>query len=187
MAVRDETEQTTRMSDAAVQAKTGKNWAEWFELLDAAGAETMSHQQIVAYLREQHQLSGWWQQNVTVTYEQARGLRAKHQMPDGFQISVTKTLPASASRVFAAWQDAELRARWLPDPVVTIRTMTPDKSVRLVWVDGSSRVDVLLYPKGDHKTQVTVQHHKLPHAAAAAQMKVYWAEAVAQLKQLLIT
>jgi hypothetical protein len=28
-----------RMSDAAVQAKTGKAWAEWFRILDAAGAK----------------------------------------------------------------------------------------------------------------------------------------------------
>lgn len=53
------TKQTTQMSDEAVQAKTGKNWAEWFELLDAAGAQMMDHKQLVAYLKEQHQLSGW--------------------------------------------------------------------------------------------------------------------------------
>jgi len=27
-----------RLSDAAVQAKTGKTWQEWFAVLDAAGA-----------------------------------------------------------------------------------------------------------------------------------------------------
>ncbi len=32
-----------RMSDAAVQAKTGKNWRQWFEILDAAGARKMDH------------------------------------------------------------------------------------------------------------------------------------------------
>jgi len=36
-----------RMSDAAVQAKTGKNWKEWFSLLDKAGARKLTHQEIV--------------------------------------------------------------------------------------------------------------------------------------------
>lgn len=89
---------------------------------------------------------------MTVAYEQERGLRVKHQIPDGFQISVTKTLPVSADGVYAAWQDPELRARWLPDSSVSLRTLTSDKSLRFVWVDGISRVDVLLYPKADEKT-----------------------------------
>ena len=51
-----------RMSDAAVQSKTGKTWPEWFKVLDAAGARKMSHQQIVAVLSKQHGVGPWWQQ-----------------------------------------------------------------------------------------------------------------------------
>ncbi len=32
-----------RMSDAAVKAKTGKDWQQWFAILDRAGAMKMSH------------------------------------------------------------------------------------------------------------------------------------------------
>jgi len=41
-------------------------------ILDKAGAKKMDHKQIVAYLSEQHQVGPWWQQMVTVGYEQAR-------------------------------------------------------------------------------------------------------------------
>ena len=41
-----------RMSDRAVQAKTGNTWPEWFAILDAAGAKKMDHKGIVAYLGE---------------------------------------------------------------------------------------------------------------------------------------
>lgn len=33
----------TRMSDKAVKAKTGKDWRQWFSILDKAGAAKMSH------------------------------------------------------------------------------------------------------------------------------------------------
>jgi hypothetical protein len=42
-----------RLSDAAVEAKTGKTWQEWFSVFDAAGARQMHHQRIAAYLYKQ--------------------------------------------------------------------------------------------------------------------------------------
>jgi hypothetical protein len=77
----------TPISDEAVQNATGKVWEEWFAILDSAGGEGMTHKEIVAFLAEHHQVASWWQQSVTNTYEQARGKRGKHQMPEGYQIS----------------------------------------------------------------------------------------------------
>jgi hypothetical protein len=84
------------MSDEAVKAKTGKNWNEWFTILDKAGAKEMSHQEIVKFLNSKHEVGPWWQQTVTVTYEQARGLREKHEKPGGYQISVSRTRSSSS-------------------------------------------------------------------------------------------
>jgi len=90
------------ISDEAVTEKTGKSWDEWFDILDTAGAQLMTHKQIVAYLVEKHGNSSWWQQMVTVTYEQARGLRRKHEMPSGYQISRSRTIAAPVEYVFTA-------------------------------------------------------------------------------------
>lgn len=38
-----------RMSDTAVQAKTGKNWQQWFAILDRADTMKMSHKEMAAY------------------------------------------------------------------------------------------------------------------------------------------
>jgi cephalosporin hydroxylase len=38
-----------RMSDIAVQAKTGKNWQQWFAILDRADTMKMSHKEMAAY------------------------------------------------------------------------------------------------------------------------------------------
>ena len=93
------------ISDAAVQAKTGRVWAEWFTLLDAKGAAGLAHREIAVALREQHGLSGWWSQMVTVAYEQARGRREPHQTARGYQVGVSKTVPVAVDALFTAWED----------------------------------------------------------------------------------
>jgi hypothetical protein len=50
------------VSAAAVQAKTGRTWAEWFRLLDAAGARQMDQMAIVAHLNQHHAIGAWWQE-----------------------------------------------------------------------------------------------------------------------------
>ena len=55
-----------------------KSWAEWFALLDAAGAADLDHRGIVAVLAQRHGVGPWWQQMVTSAYEKARaGTAAK--------------------------------------------------------------------------------------------------------------
>ena len=182
---REQTNPTPEIGDEAVQRATGKGWNEWFKLIDAAGGKKWDHKQIVAYLSDEQGVGPWWQQMVTVGYERARGKRAMHQKADGFSISRSKTLPASAAALFKAWNDARQRGRWLADPKFTIRTATASKSLRITWVDGRSSVDVMLYPKAGGKTQLTVQHNKLSDAKAAAKMKTYWGEQLDSLAGLL--
>lgn len=172
------------ISDQAVAAKTGKVWAEWFDILDAAGAKKMNHKQIVAHLAERYNVPPWWRQMVTVTYEQQRGGRKLHQRPEGFQISVSKTIAAPPAALYKAWADARIRRRWMPDAQLAISTATPSKSLRSRWGQDGGRLDVDFYPKGDDKTQVTVQHSQLPNARAAERMKKFWKERLEALKAL---
>lgn len=175
---------TERMSDQAVQAKTGKTWEEWFAILDAAGGREMDHKAIVAYLHDKHGVGPWWQQMVTVTYERERGKRVKHETPAGFQVSRSRTFNVPVSRLFAAWNDETLRRRWLPETDFTLRKATPDKSLRLAWNDGT-KVEVNLYPKGESKSQVAVEHSKLADAEDAAHRKAWWGEALDRLRETL--
>jgi uncharacterized protein YndB with AHSA1/START domain len=171
------------MSDEAVESKTGKNWSRWFKHLDAAGAKKMSHQEIVAHLHEKHGVRPWWTQMVAVTYEQARGLRAKHEKPQGFEISVSRTVSAPVAKAYKAWTDPKLRKAWLPANF-KVSKATKDKSLRLIWEDGKTRVAAAFYAKGD-KSQVVAQHSKLPDAKAAADMKRLWADWLEQLRKLI--
>ena len=173
-----------RMSDEAVESKTGKTWNRWFKHLDAAGAKKMTHQEIAAHLSEKHGVRPWWTQMVAVTYEQARGLRDKHEKPQGFDISVSRTIGAPVGKAFKAWTVEKTRRQWLPANL-EIRKATTNKSLRITWDDGKTSLAVAFLPKGADKSQVVAQHGKLPDAKAAAKLKKFWAEALDRLKALL--
>ena len=170
-----------RMSDEAVEAKTGKTWSRWFKHLDAAGAKKMTHQEIVAHLRGKHDVRPWWTQMVAVTYEQARGLRELHEKPSGYEISVSRTIAAPVGKAFKAWTDEKTRKRWLPANF-SIRKSATNKIIRITWSDGTDLV-VGFYPKGEGKCQVVAQHGKLKDAWAGAKMKEFWSDALGRLKQ----
>jgi uncharacterized protein YndB with AHSA1/START domain len=173
-----------RFSDDAVRAKTGKNWQQWFDLLDKAQAHTMNHTAIAAYIHDELGCPSWWSQMVTVQYERERGLREKHQRPGGgYSVSASKTMAVPVAKLFAAWEDGKLRRRWLPDGKLTIRKATPNKSLRMTWGDGATRVEANFYAKGDAKSQVAIEHLKLTNKNEALRMKAYWGEALERLKK----
>jgi uncharacterized protein YndB with AHSA1/START domain len=174
-----------RMSDEAVKSKTRKTWKEWFAILDKAGASKMSHQEIVKYLNTKHNVGPWWQQMVTVTYEQACGRREKHQKPEGFQISVSRTIKTPLAKLFNSFANEKARKAWLPEDGLITRKATPNKSMRVTWHDGKSSLEIYFLAKDDDKGQVVVQHSKLADAKASAKMKAYWAKALDRLRDLL--
>ena len=175
-----------KVGDEAVAAKTGKTWAQWCVALDRDGARSMSHKEIVATVAKKYRIGPWWQQMVTVGYEQSRGLRAKHEKPMGFEISRSKTLNAPVSEIFEAWGNVRRRAAWLPGEKPAVRKATENKSLRITWTDGTN-VEVMLYPKAAGRTQVSVQHGRLPTARAGEKLKAFWGEALERLGKLLAT
>jgi hypothetical protein len=168
-------EQYGGIASTAVKKATGRTWSEWFAVLDKAGADKLPHKEIARRLQRTHRLADWWCQMVTVGYEQARGLRVKHQTSDGFKISVARTIASPVGRAFAAWREPALREQWLPRTPVTVRKATPHKSIRIVWGD-DTLLSVNFWPKGPLKCQVVPEHGKLASPEAAEKMKAYWAD-----------
>ncbi|MBI3819545.1 MAG: hypothetical protein HY286_12690 [Planctomycetes bacterium] len=171
-----------RVGDEALRNATDKNWNEWCGILDKAGAAKMSHREIADFLGARHQLPPWWRQMVTVGYEQARGRRIRHETKKGFQISVSKTLPAPVAEVSKFWTDVKKSRTWLRLNFA-VRSETAGKYLRIDW-PGGANLEVGFLAKGDNKCQMSVQHNKLKDAKAAAEMKRFWRERVEALAAL---
>ncbi len=173
------------MSDEAVAAKTGCTWDKWVRSLDAHDMASKPHREIAEFVHEKYKIPGWWAQNVTVGYERIKGLREKGQRRDGgYEASKSKTVAVPVARLYRAFRDKRLRERWLPGIELTVRTATPERSMRVTWDDGTS-LEIGFFPKGDDKSQVAISHVKLASKADAEARKAFWAERLAALTELL--
>lgn len=148
------------VSDERTLEATGRRSADWFGMLDQAGARDWSHKQIAAHLVEAHRVDGWWAQSITVGYEQATGRRRPGQQQDGtFTASVSRRVPGDRRAVFdgvlphlAAELGAPASARpeatspgatWKPEPLsggarerllLDVRAVAAERvSVTLSW------------------------------------------------------
>jgi hypothetical protein len=172
------------VSTDAVARRTGKNWDDWFEVLDSAGAANLDQRGVVAILAQKHGIGPWWQQMIAVGYESLRNKSDKPPAADGFQINSSCTLDAPLPRVFRLWNDAGERARWLADDRFVVRGATADKVIRARWGKGTSHVAVSFAEKSG-RTEVSVEHHQIESRGAAEQMKAYWAKKLGLLDQAL--
>ena len=179
--------QPSRTSNDAIRNNTGKEWDEWIALIDAWGGNSRKHTEIARWLSQEHGVPGWWAQNITVTYEQVRGLRIPGQEADGtFSVSASKTVAVPVERLFDAFADDALRERWLPGERLEVTTSRAPKSFRAKWGEGgSARLEIGFYPKGEAKSMVGMGVSKLPDPDAAKQAKAFWTERLKVLKEAL--
>jgi hypothetical protein len=175
---------TPSMSDAAIKAKTGKEWNDWFGVLDQADAANLDHPTIATLLYEKFALPGWWCQCITVNYEQARGKRVRHQTASGFSASVTKTIAASLSDLYAATADAARRKKWFPRGAFAPSSQTRNKYLRGTWKK-DARLEIGFYAKGPGKSQIAVQVNKLANRADVERERTAWKAGLSKLQAML--
>jgi hypothetical protein len=166
-------------SDAAIRERTGRGWEEWFDFLDEWGGTQRPHREIARRVAEE--LGGidslaWNAQAVAVSYERARGVRVVGRRADGFTATVSKTMAVPVERLYDAFVDEALRARWLPDGDLRERTATRPRSARFDHGEGGSRVHVTFVAKGEAKSTAAVEHARLADAQEVERMKGWWRE-----------
>jgi hypothetical protein len=162
------------IGDDAVKRATGRDWKEWFALLDKAGAKTKSHREIVA-IAGGLDAGSWWSQMVTVAYERERGLREVHETAAGYVANVSRTFAVPVEELFEAFRRMARKEKYAE------RKATAPKSLRLTAADGTS-VEVGFISKGESKASVAVQHSKLTSQKDVAKRKRYWGEVLEKLK-----
>jgi len=172
------------MSDLAVVAKTGKSWKQWFGVLDKAGATKLDHQAIAKLLSAKYRVGPWWRQMVTVEYERARGLRAKHETATGYSVSMSKTVAGDVAALYAATADAKRRKKWFPVGALKVSSQTPNKYFRGTW-NGAARLEINFYAKPGGKAQITVQVGKLAKKFDVERERAIWKAALEKLSHIL--
>lgn len=161
-------------SDDAIRQATGRTWDEWFQLLSDSRMESRTHQEIVAFLENEHSVPSWWRQTITNNYEQKIGRHTRDGMAEGVQISVTRTLEFPVETVYAMWADDARRARWMRKADFELTTRTAPGTVRGKWLPNDSRLDVEIVSAGEGRCELRIIHRKLPNDEAALRMKDLW-------------
>lgn len=172
------------MSDDAVRAKTGKDWAGWVAELDRAGGVARPHRELARWLASEHGLGAWWAQTVTVGYERIRGRRVTGQRSDGtFQVSKSKTFAVSLEALWRAFGRCE---GWLGADQTKLRMSkaTRLKSMRMKWEDGTP-VNVNFFEKGPTRSQLQLQHEGLASRADVERLRAYWGARLGELARVL--
>jgi hypothetical protein len=172
------------MSDEAVKARTGKDWAGWFGALDTAGAAKLGHRKIAQLLSVEHDVPSWWCQMVTVEYERTRGLRARHETARGFSVASSKTIGTSVAKLYAATSQPAQRRKWFPKGVFTLSSQTKGKYFRGSWKK-TARLEMGFYAKGTGKAQIAVQINKLAKKSDVEVQRAAWKAALAKLQGML--
>jgi hypothetical protein len=159
-------------SSDALRRATGRDYADWFGLLDAHGAAGRPYRDNAAWLTGEHGVSAWWAQKLLVEYEQLRGVREAGVRPDGtFSAGLTRTIHVPLARLEAAFVDPGLRARWLPDVALRRRTAQPGRSARYDVGDDGTRLNVSFQALDAGRSQVAVEHERLADPEAADRAK----------------
>jgi hypothetical protein len=172
------------ISDAAVRARTGKDWAGWFEALDKARATQLAHREIAQLLARRHHLPGWWSQMIAVEYERTHGLRVRHQTADGFAVAVSRTLAARLPQLYAATARPATRRKWFPAGTFEPSSQTRDKYFRGRWKQGA-RLEIGFYARGMRRSQIAVQVSRLAKQADVEPVRRSWKAALTKLQTLL--
>jgi uncharacterized protein YndB with AHSA1/START domain len=171
----------------AIRRRTGRGWEEWFDLLDEWGAPERTHRETARWVAELQGVDplAWNAQAVVGSYELARGLRVVGEHADGFTVTASKTVAVPVERLFEAFVDESLRARWLPDAELRQRAIIHPRSARFDWGDGDTRVIVTFQAKGGAKSMAALQHVRLADAEEAERMKAFWRDRVAAMKDVI--
>jgi hypothetical protein len=172
------------ISDEKVMAATGRGWRGWFTILNAADASTLPHSEIAEILSKKG-APAWWRQMIAVEYERARGGRKKGERPDGkFSVNITKVIPASLGKLFAAATAEKTRKAWFPPGAFAEASKTKDKYWRGKWKTDRN-LQFGFYAKGDGKAQIALEIGKLPTEAEVEKERVAWKKAMERLNSTL--
>jgi len=189
----------TSMSDESVQKATGRVWSEWFAYLDKWAKKDTTHKEVAQHLSGIG-VKPWWSQMVTVEWERHAGKRAVNQTTRGYEVGVSRTVPATAEEcekhfattaAFAKWMGkgskVSLKTKSWSDPhgSGTITSTLAGKRMCIAWTpNGTERkekLEVQFFPTKTGKTSVRITHTGLASSGDVERRRTDWGEALDRL------
>lgn len=170
-------------SDLAVIAKTGKRWDQWFRVLDRAGAARMEHKDIVRLLGAKYGIGPWWRQMVAAEYERARGLGVRNRTAVGYSVSVSRTVKAAVSDLYAATSELRRRRKWFPRGALKLLSRAENAHLRGAW-NRDARLEISFFEKPDAKAQIVVELNRLRHEEDVERERAAWRRALFKLSAM---
>jgi hypothetical protein len=170
------------VSNAKMLEATGRGWETWLATLDGWGARDRKRSDTVEFLTVDHGVPGWYAMAITTGFERTRGLRLKHQQPDGYTVYGSKTIGVSSEVALEAFVDERARRQWLTDGTLSLRSAKTSRAAYFDWEGGPTRVTVSFEAKGPNKVTVSVAHERLRDSTEAEAAKAAWKQRLAALK-----
>lgn len=195
---------TTSISKQALSDETGHTWEEWLMILQKTVDQAWSYEDIVNYLRDEHDVEPRWGETIAAAFEQKRGRKpAGLTAASGFQIGVRRTLPVSPERAWELLTAPEGLRLWLGglpslpqqgEAYLTedgtsgqLRVLKPLSQLRMTWQpqdwEHASTVQIRLLPASSGKTTISFHQEKLEDAFRREEMKHRWEQVIAKLEE----
>ena len=195
--VRDPRVPRGELSNKTAIKSTGHDLEYWFKVLDRFG-KVNGHTKAAEFLSSEHKVQAWHAQMITVTWERSRGLRQENQSCTGtFQVSVSRSIPASPDWIAHFINDAKARKEWLKTSSPALRkameeAFANDKRMemkkagyarmRYKWL--SSVVELRVYGKPGLKSSIVADSSELPDADVVAVRREAFAQALDRLRDI---
>ena len=177
------------VSEQRCVEKTGHGYDHWFAVLDRFGALRAGHTASARHLLEEHGVSAWYSQAITVAYERAKGARVLGQTSRGsYQFSVSRVLGTDFETARRALTRKRRREAWL-DPAAgavarrlstALEQTRPRSGSGFVELrdragDGAEGLVVLrVSARDDGRSEVRVSHEQLADQHNVESFRAQW-------------
>ena len=169
--------------DPKLVEKTGKSWAEWFAFLDRFQAMGLGQKELLKLLKRNFKLSPSWQQALVIAWENEKKGNERTLSASEYQVQAARVFNLPLPSLNNLWSDVKLRNTWFPVITCCILRENPKRTVRLLWPDSISLVELRFSRVDKSKSSLEIVHTHLPSPKSAAEMEVYWNKVLQQLEE----
>jgi hypothetical protein len=194
-------EKVGRVTSSSVLKGSGKDWDQWIEILNRAGARHWTHGETAAFLSQRYKLGLWWQQVVTGGYQIVIGVRIEgRDLKGNYSTASSRTLKMDQKALWKFVTSKPGAALWLkPLSPVTfvggatfetedgffgeIRTLKSPGRLRLSWHRDAEEKPTILQvntvERPNKKSILVIQHTDIKDRRFRDEMCERWKQVMA--------